>query len=153
MIRFSFYRDISNPDPKKHKRIKGLIITIGRRCISSCYCDKASKCRYRSNFQFDNYIVRLRNWIFWKFHIRVPQIIFIGKRDVDLSGTTKCPFQKPRRYTCWDCEHSYGMENCRIEWQYRKDNPDKDWKHDRCGSYEPNKYADCWDRKTGERIY
>ena len=92
MIKIFFYRDILNRDPKKRKKIKGLIINIGRRCMSSCYCDKAVYCPYRSSYKFNNLIVRLRNWFYWKFHIQVPQIIFIGKHDVDLSGTTKCTF-------------------------------------------------------------
>lgn len=155
MLKFSFYRDLMNPDPEKRKKIKGLIITIGRRCLSSCYCNKASKCRYKRGHKFNNAIVNFRRIIRIKFGIDLPQIIFIGPHDVDLSGTTKCPYHMPRRYTCWDCQNAYGMDNCRIPFRERKPvteeaNP---WACGICGSYVPNQWAGSWDRKTGEHIY
>lgn len=155
MLKFSFYRDLTNPDPEKRKKIKGLIITIGRRCLSSCYCNKASKCRYKRGHKFNNAIVRFRNFIYRKFKINLPHIIFIGPHDVDLSGTTKCPYHMPRRYTCWDCQNAYGMDNCRIPFRDRKPLIEKTdgFSSQICGSYVPNQWADRWNRKTGEHIY
>lgn len=155
MLKFSFYRDLMNPDPEKRKKIKGLIITIGRRCLSSCYCNKASKCRYKKGHKFNNAIVRFRNFIYRKFKINLPQIIFIGPHDVDLSGTTKCPYHMPRRYTCWDCQNAYGMDNCRIPFRDRKPLIEETdgFSSQICGSYVPNQWADSWNRKTGEHIY
>lgn len=155
MFRILFYRDIMNPDPKKRKRIKGLIINIGRRCLSSCWCDHAPKCRYNKGFRFNNMIVNFRRIIRLKFKIDLPQIIFIGPHDVDLSGTTKCSYKMPRRYTCWDCQNAYGMDNCRIPFRDRKPLIEETdgFSSQICGSYVPNNWADNWDRKTGERTY
>lgn len=154
MLKIHFVRDFTNPDPQKRKKIKSLQIAIGRRCQVSCWCNKANKCRYgRGGYKFHNALIEFRCWVHRKLHIELPSLVYFCKWDVDLSGTTKCPYKMPRRYTCWDCKQAYGMENCRISWDKRKPCEDIEWPNSHCGSYEPDEFADSWDRKTGERIY
>lgn len=150
MFRIRFYRDVTNKDPKKRRKIKGIIFYIGRGCRSACYCDCASKCRYRQTFKWHNFSCRVRNWFYAKFKIKLPLIISFSRWDSDLSGTTKCPHHKPRRFTCWDCKNSYGMEYCIFEWQARKACDDPDWPSGRCGNFEPLEWALEYNKRTGE---
>ena len=152
MFRIRFYRDITNPDPKKRRKIRGIIFFIGRSCSSACYCDKSNKCRYRDRHQVHNLSVRFRSYIYRKCKIKIPYFIYFDKWVTNLSGTKKCPFHKSRRYSCWECKNSYGLEYCRFEWNVRSESSNEDWPHSVCGLFEPEEYAKNWDKRTGEYI-
>lgn len=161
MFKISFEYDLFNNDPKKRKKIKGITITHGYNCLSSCWCDCQAKCKYKSKYTFHNFSVNVHRFFEYRLHIKLPHLIYIQRKSVDLSGTTKCPFKKGRRYTCWDCKytdgqiHGYCLNkkyiNSTIE--ERKCN-DSNWKSPgRCKFFEKGEFADSWDRKTGEHIF
>ena len=150
-----FVRDWMNKDPAKRKKIKGINILVGYHCLSSCWCDCGRKCKYRGRYKLHNLKVRINRFLYDKFRLHLPNLIYFSQHSVDLSGTEKCPFKKERMYTCWDCEYHYGMDNCSSE-EYRNASYEES-RHptlDRaCKFFEKNEYADKWDKKTGERIY
>lgn len=108
----------------------------------------------RKGFKFHNWSVNIHRFFEYHFHIKLPHLIYINKEYTDLSGTTKCPFHKSRYYTCWDCKHQRGLEECNIPYKERKriEQPDE-WGCGRCGSFEKSKFADNWDKNTGKIIY
>ena len=156
MFKIRFSRDLLNRE--NPRKITGINITCGYHCGSHCWCDKGSKCKYRKGFVFHNWSVNVHNWFYWKFNIKLPHWIYIGKRYTDLSGTIKCPFRKSRRYTCYDCEYLYGERGCinknyrNTSWEESRSN-DPEWDSGKCKFFEKNSWADNWDKNTGERIF
>lgn len=150
-----FYRDFMNPDPAKRKKIKGITFLIGCHCLSSCWCEHGRKCKYKLRCRHHNLKVRLNNFLYYNFKFKLPSLIYITQHAVDLSGTEKCPFKMERMYSCWDCTHHYGMDNCSSE-EYRNASYEES-RHPTlklaCKFFEKNEYADKWDKKTGERMY
>lgn len=153
--------------PEREKT--GIVIRYGYRCNVSYKCDCAKKCKYHRKKDFAYYytsaMIELRRFFEWKFHIKLPWLIFIGHNDYDMSGTTKCPFHKSRCYTCFHCKYSE-YDNCECEQicvnenyqqaTYEEANAfeDSDWHHQgRCKFFEKNEWADNYDRETGEHIY
>jgi len=161
MFKISFSRDWLNDDPKKRKRIKGLHIEYGYYCLSCSSCDCMSKCKYKGGFKFHNWSVKVHRFFEYKLHIKLPHLLYISKHSVDLSGTTKCPFNKSRRYTCWDCQYCDGDPDGVCLNKERNETPvkerdfdDPDWgKYHRCKFFKKTPWADNWDKNTGERIF
>lgn len=149
MIKISLIKDLNN-----NKKISGIKITHGYYCSSSCYCDCKNKCKYRKGFMFHNWSVDVHRFFEYYFHIKLPHMLYINKEYTDLSGTTKCPFAKSRRYTCWDCKYQCGLEKCSIPYNERKRFEQiPEWAGGKCGSFEKCEWADDWDRDTGKRIW
>ena len=137
-----------------YKKISGINITHGYHCRSSCYCDCKNKCKYKNGFRFHNWSVSVHNYFEYHFHIKLPHLLYIGKEYTDLSGTTKCPFHKSRRYDCYTCKHQCGFRECNIPYNERKE-IDQSTECNRyiCGSFEKCEWADDWDKNTGKMIY
>jgi hypothetical protein len=160
MFKVRFFRDWLNYDPKLRKKIKGLHIEIGYRCQVACYCDCASKCKYKGSWKWHNFWVEVSRFFYRKFKIHWHNPIYITRHSVDLSGTPKCPFKKERMYHCTDCKYQAGYD------EYCKGlcgNPEyhnASWKESKhptnpriCKFFEKNEWADAWDKNTGEIIY
>lgn len=163
MIKIFFTHDILNRDPEKRKKITGIMILHGYHCMNSCYCDCASKCKYRKGYKFHNWSVAVRRFFEYKLHIKLPHLLYINKKSTDLSGTTKCPFKKERMYSCHNCKYHSGFDEymkglCGNQERNRLNKEGK-WREHylpgelRCKFFEKNEYADNWDRNTGERIW
>lgn len=132
---------------------KFLSIIYGAECTSSSVCKHRKKCKYRLRFRLHNIMVEVRNFFRFRLHINLPFLLYIGKDKRDLSGTTMCPHNMPRRYTCYDCEHSIPCtRGCAIPFSERQDTlEDPDWgKWERCILFKKSAIADCWDKNTGE---
>jgi len=160
VFKISFTRDLLNDDPKKRKRITGIDIRHGYNCRASTWCNCSNKCKHKSNYKFHNWSVRVHRFFEYKLHIKLPHLLYIGKHSVDLSGTTKCPFNKSRYYTCWDCKYSDCDPDGVCLNEERNNTPveerkiiDPDWgEYGKCKFFEKSEWADNWDRNTGERI-
>jgi hypothetical protein len=161
MFKIRFTHDIDNPDKEKRKKITGIDIRHGYYCLDSTWCDCRRKCKYaKGGFKFHNFSVEMHRFFEYRLHIKLPHLLYIGKKDTSLSGTTKCPFHKSRHYTCWDCIYSNGCIDggCSNE-QYHKAtyeesrSTDKEWKHGKCKFFEATPWSDKWDRDTGEWIH
>lgn len=141
--------------PKRGK-IDGIQILHGYYCITCCWCDKGSVCKYRKGSVFHNFSVTLHRFFEYKLHIKLPHWLYINKESIDLSGADLCPFHKSQRYTCWDCKHSRGDHSCEFNYSERKHldpESDPDWHgRGRCGSFDPQPWCFDWDRHTGKRI-
>ena len=152
------YRDLMNHDPEKCKKIKWLIIECGYSCNNSCWCPHGRECKYKSKYRWHNFSLSVARFFECHFHI------YFQKHSVDLSGTTRCPHQMPRLYTCWDCEYNDGCVdgNCLNEMhsemikQGRHSEilyPYDDLIHRRmCKLFHPNDYCQKYDKNTGEYL-
>lgn len=161
MFKISFAHDILNPDPKLRKKITAIVITYGYACNDSRYCNCQRKCKYSNGgYWFHNLSCKIHLFFEYRLHIKLPHLLYIGKKHTSLSGTTKCPFHKSRHYTCWDCKYSDGQVHgsCLNE-KYRKASyeesrtDDPEWNSGKCKFFEKNEWADDWDKETGEMIY
>lgn len=150
MIKISLIRDKSN-----YNKVIGIKITHGYHCSSSCYCDCKSKCKHKNGFKFHNWSISVHRFFEYHFHIALPYLLYVGKEYTDLSGTTKCPFHKSRRYTCWSCKNQRGLRECSIPYNERRkiEQPTEWGDHSICGNFEKCEWADDWDKDTGEIIY
>lgn len=120
-------------------------INIGYECGDRTNCDKRKMCKYgKSFYKLHNFSVELHRFFEYRFHIKLPYLIYVNKKWKRLSGTDKCPYNKSRNYTCWDCKYQAGIEECSIPYNDRNQNiPDDGWKkHLRCGSFEKCEWAD-----------
>ena len=157
-MRITWIRDWLNLDPEKRKRIKGVQIQYGLYCRNAYQCNCSSKCKYRhSGVWFHNMSVGIRQFFQYRLHIKLPCPVYICKKSADLSGTVKCPFQKPRLYTCWDCQWcSCDVDGPCLHPDYNGttktyDNPD--WgSHHRCVLFDPISGVK-YDHNSGEIIY
>lgn len=160
MFRIIVRHDILNKDPKERKKIKGFIVECGYNCQSSCWCPHGMMCKHRAKYRWNNFSVSVSNFLYRKFHIDFHFPIYFQKHSVDLSGTTKCPHQIPRLYTCYDCEYSRGDRVCgnKVHNEMAKQGraseikyPYDDYAHRRmCKLFKPNPYCNKYDKNTGE---
>jgi hypothetical protein len=142
MIEFHLNRDILNKDPTKRKKITGLTIWYGLSCLDACWCDCGQKCKYgKSGYWYHNFSVRLHTFFEYKLHIKLPHLLYIGRKSEIISGTEKCPFRKSKRLTCWDCKYGYGRCGCRNEKYHNSSyeeskSDDPEWPHGKCKFFE-----------------
>lgn len=139
------------------------MITYGYQCGDRSSCDCACKCKHRPNYRFHNCSVAIRRFFEYRLHIKLPQLIYFNKKWVKLSGTTKCPFNKPRRYTCHDCKFQNGYDEyynglCSNKDYIRLNKEGRSKEHDvkgqsYCKFFEKNEWADKYDKDTGETIW
>lgn len=156
------YRDLMNHDSEKRKKIKGFIIECGYSCNNSCWCPHGNKCRYKSKYRWHNFSVSVSRFFELHLHIRFHFPVYFQKHSVDLSGTTKCPHQVPRMYTCHDCEYSRGYSGCGNEVRHAMikngkyseiEYPIDDFVHSRvCKLFKHNEYCQLYDKNTGEYL-
>lgn len=162
MIRFNWSRDWMNKE--NPRKITGIQIRVGYGCRVGYDCKNARQCRYykrvRRTTKRHNSRVAVNNWFMFHFKIKLPWRIYTTCIDSDLSGTDRCPFNMCRRYTCFNCTHTYYDEDlegcCNISCEDRKPIPVdskqfQDWgKYHQCGCFN---LADCYrtyNRRTGE---
>lgn len=140
--------------------IHWITITHGYYCLDSAYCDCRDKCKYNKGFKFHNWSVRVHNFFQYRLHIKLPHILYVGKKNAWLSGTTKCPYDKNRRHTCWQCNYHDGdpdgiclnPKRSTLSTEELRVN-DPDWgEWCRCSLFEKTKWADKYDKNTGETI-
>ena len=80
-------------------------------------------CKYgKSFYKLHNFSVELHRFFEYRLHIKLPYLIYVDKKWKRLSGTDKCPYNKSRNYTCWDCKYQAGIEECSIPYDDRKQN-------------------------------
>ena len=140
-----------------------ITITHGYYCLDSSYCDCRNKCKHSRGFKFHNWSVNVRRFFQYRLHIKLPHILYIGKKDAWLSGTTKCPFNKPRRYTCNHCKFQGGYDEdlnglCSNEEYIRLNKEGRSMEHyvegqSYCKFFEKDEWADKYDKDTGETIW
>jgi hypothetical protein len=127
-----------------------LYINIGYECGDRLHCDKHKQCKYKGSYKFHNLSVSLHRFFEYRWHIKLPHLLYIGKKWERLSGTDKCPFYKERYYSCYDCNYVGGdlLKECnckeRIETPYKErlqDVETKDWDK-RCAYFEKCAWAD-----------
>lgn len=157
MFKIKFSRDMMNEDADKRNRITGIRIVHGYYCMDCCWCIHGSKCRYRKGFKFHNISVRIHNFFQYRIHVKLPHILYVGKYNTNLSGTSKCPFNMSRRYTCYDCIHCEGQDKCGnrnyIELPHKDTvSDDTEWPECKCKFFEKSAWADNYDRKTGRML-
>lgn len=157
--------DFMNKDPEKRKKIKGFIVECGYSCHISFWCPNGSKCKYKSTYRWHNFSVNFSRFLYRHFNINFHLPIYFQRHRVDLSGTTKCPYQMPRLYTCWDCEYHDGCIDgrCLNEMhaemikQGRQSEilyPRDDVIHRKmCKLFKHNEWCQNYDKNTGEIIY
>lgn len=163
MFKVSLSRDLFNKDPEKRNKITGIRITHGYQCSSACCCDCASKCKYRKGFKFHNWSVGVHRFFEYKLHIKLPHWLYINKHWTDLSGTTKCPFKKERRYSCHNCKYQAGYDIdckgiCGNKERYRLIEEGRGMElyiqgQYHCKLFEKNEWADKYNKDTGEKIW
>lgn len=138
-----------------------ITITHGYYCTDVYDCDCGYKCKYRNNYKFHNWRVRVHRFFERRLHIKLPYFLYICKERARLSGTTKCPYGKSRLYTCWQCKYCDGdpdgvclnpkKATMSIE-ELKFDDPE--WgTYNRCSLFEKNEWADRYDKNTGETNY
>lgn len=155
MFKISLTKDINT------QKTTGIIITHGYICSCYYHCDKGVKCKYRSKgYKFHNWSVGVHRFFSRYLHIELPYWLHINKQWSNLSGTTKCPYNKSRYYSCWDCTYNGGeIDGSCFNEDYtsssfddtRADDPD--WgSHGRCKLFDKNDWCDKYDKNTGEFI-
>lgn len=138
-------------------------ITHGYNCLDGTYCDCRSKCKHRSGYKFHNWSVNLHRFFEYRLHIKLPHFLYIGKQNAWLSGTTKCPFKKPRRYTCNHCKFQGGYDEdfnglCSNKEYIQLNKEGRSKEHNvegqsYCKFFEKDEWADKYDKDTGETIW
>jgi hypothetical protein len=127
-----------------------LHINIGYECGDRLHCDKCKQCKHKGNYKFHNLSVSLHIFFEYRLHIKLPHLLYIGKKWERLSGTDKCPFHKERYYNCYDCKYVGGelLSECKCEARnnttYKERLPyihTKDWGK-RCAYFEKCAWAD-----------
>ena len=136
----------------------GIYITYGYQCGDSSSCDCRHKCRHCGSYRFHNFSVDFHRFFEKYLHIKLPHLLHISRKWVRLSGTTKCPYNKSRLYTCWDCQYCDGDPDgvClhpRAASRCYEDLAviDPEWgSHHRCKLFAPIPGAMEYDKQTGE---
>lgn len=156
-MRISWMHDLFKETPEERKKIVGVYIEYGYECMNTnCYC--RHKCKYCKGQRLHNLLVGIRRWFEYKLNIKIPALLYVSKRFTDLSGTTKCPFKVERRYSCVHCKYHGGfddyMEGICTNKKYIND-PMKycQFGVGHCTLFQKAKWADNYDKKTGEMIY
>lgn len=140
-----------------------ITITHGYNCIDVFNCDCGYKCKYRSNYNFHNWRVRVHRFFEYRLHIKLPYFLYISRESARLSGTTKCPFKIPRKYTCSDCKYHDGYDEdlnglCNNEEYISLNKEGRAMEHyiegeEHCKFFDKNEWADKYDKNTGEIIW
>lgn len=142
--------------------IHWITITHGYYCLDSIHCNCRDKCKHcRGSFRFHNWSVDVHSFFRYRLHIELPRILYIGKKDAWLSGTTKCPFGKSRLYTCWQCNYCGGDPDGTCLNPKRDTMPIEDLKVNdiewgdapRCSLFDKSEWANRYDKNTGETIW
>lgn len=139
---------------KERNKIRGLYISYGTACTFS-RCENRDKCKYGYK--------PFQKWLN-NIHMKTDHKIIVDRPRENLSGTTKCPFNEPRVYSCFDCKYHGGYDEymkglCSNEERYalnkakRSRETMSDDEHIPCKFFEKNEYADKFDKRTGEYIY
>lgn len=161
MFKIRFYRGMDINDLTKKGKIKGIDIKYSTHC-SFYECDCRSKCKYRKASSIHRILVNFRIWLSNNINInKLPNILFIDKPFRDLSGTTRCPFNVPRRYHCNDCIYSDYDDMCEgictcderiklIKARKFEEIRSSD-KYTPCKFFTKNEFADNYDKETGKR--
>lgn len=128
-----------------------LHLQIGYQCGDGTDCDKYRQCKYRAKwYKLHNLSVSIHRFFEYRLYIKLPHLICISQKWERLSGTDKCPFNKSRNYTCYDCKYICGdmLRECeckaRVEAPLKEQLPDvetKDWGK-RCAYFDKNEWAD-----------
>lgn len=165
MFKIEFSRNINGRTPEECRKIDGIDITIGYHCYN-CRCPQYNTCKYRKSFH-GLHMMRYNVHRFFerRLHIKLPYVLNIHKLSSDLSGTTTCPHNEPRRYSCYDCKFCDAVdENCDVccgnqerylaikEGRYTIMD-DFNNGNDYCRYFEKSEYADRYDTKTGLSVY
>jgi hypothetical protein len=93
-------------------------IRIGYECGDRLDCDMYKKCKYKPYwYKLNNAYVEIRRFFEYRLHIKLPWPIYITGKYARLSGTSKCPYNKTRHYTCHDCDYCGGplLRECTCE--------------------------------------
>lgn len=135
----------------------GLHIEYGYECRHiNCQC--RSDCKYGKGNSLGNCLVKIRRWFEYKLNIKIPARLYVSKRFTDLSGTTKCPFKVKRHYTCIHCKYHGGFDKnmdgiCTNKKYINDPMAYSQFGVGHCTLFEKMKWADNYDKKTGEMIY
>ena len=138
MFKITINRD---PIPHSECESKGHLtirIKTGYTCGDITNCEFGNICKHKSSYRFHNFSVSLHRFFEYKLHTKLPHLIYISRKWERLSGTRLCPYNHERIYTCWDCSHQIGLEECEIDYKDRKPYE----KSGRCGSFEKCEWAD-----------
>ena len=140
-----------------------ITIIHGYNCLDSIYCDCSKKCKHLDSFRFHNWSVRFHNYFKYHLRINLPRLLYICKKPSHLSGTTKCPFNKPRFYRCHHCKYDAGMDDdyngiCSNDSYINLNKEGRSIEHYVegqivCKFFDKNEWADRYDKNTGETIW
>ena len=154
-----FSRDYMGKRKENGKfHIRGIIIEHGYHCTNSCWCEHGATCKYRGSWKFHNACVSITRFFHYKlgwkwFHIP----FYFQSHSSNLSGTTTCPHQMPRKKDCWHCEYSAGERSCRNaeriqlirEGRYKETECEEKCC---CKFFLPDEWFYKYDKKTGDTI-
>ena len=147
---------------KTRQKIDTIDVIFGYRCFSYS-CDCSSKCKYSRSSKIQNLITKIVRFFRDNLHIKFFKKIFILNKWTNLSGTTTCPFKKPRRYSCSECEYQAGYDEymkgiCGNKERFRLIEEGRYSEiicveEPRCKLFKKDKFADNYDKNTGEMIF
>ena len=129
-------------------------INIGYQCGDALDCIMQKRCKHRAKlYKLHNASVSIHRFFEYRLHIKLPHLIYIGQRWERLSGTNKCPFNRSRNYTCYDCVYCSG-DLCRdCGCSERNDTPhserlsiETEWGK-KCGYFKKCEWADDYKYK------
>lgn len=128
-------------------------INLGYECGDGAYCDKYIKCCYKEKWiKYHNFSVHVHNFFEYNFGIKLSYLIYVYQIWKRLSGTSLCPFHKPRRYSWYDCKYIHGplLRECsckeRSNTPYNERKPDiqvEEWGN-LCAYFEKSELADTY---------
>lgn len=160
MFKIICTRDILADTPEERNKINGICIMHGYHCYQT-YCDHHYKCKYSKTSLMSKFLRKIRMFFQNKLHIKIP--IYITKCSTDLSGTTTCPFKVSRQYSCYNCTFQAGLDenyeglcgNTEYIKQNREGRSHEHYVHGKpyCKFFQKDKYADHYDKKTGQPLY
>lgn len=130
-------------------------IIIGYKCGDGIHCDKYNQCKYKAKWnKLHNISVKIHRFFEYRLHIKLPHLLYINQKWERLSGTDKCPFNKSRYYSCYDCKFVSGslLRDCSCE--ERNNTPynersviETEWGK-QCGYFEKCKWADDYLKRS-----
>lgn len=158
MFKIFFSRNLMGDTPRERNKITGIHIRYSYQC--TCFdCEHFRKCKYRKSCKFHNWSVGVHRFFEYKLHIKLPHWLYIDKLFTDLSGTTTCPFNMPRQYTCHVCKYQAGYDEHMKGLCNNEDYINSTWSESHidgspyCKFFEKDDWADKYDKKTGEVIF
>lgn len=163
MFKIQFIHNMMGKTPEERKKITGINIIHGYNCADYYYCDCANKCKYKPKYTFHNWDVAVHRFFEQKLHIKLPHWLYVERWRANLSGTTTCPFNQPRIYTCYQCKYQAGYDSdlngiCGNEERNRLNREGKgseisEFGKGRCKLFEKADWADKYDKETGEMLW